>query len=151
MTGRWDQAYEQAGRRPVILDFAMANRIRFFIVFSVFFAGFTLPTFATEVTVYKSPICDCCNKWVEHMRANGFTVEALNVADSVPHKKANRVPPVLGSCHTATVGGYVIEGHAPADDIHRLLKERPKVYGLAVPGMPAGSPGREQGFQKNKV
>lgn len=130
------------------LDFAMAKRIRFFIVFPVFLTGFTPPAFAAEVTVYKSTACDCCNEWIDHLRANGFTVEALNVADIALHKKANRVPPALGACHTATVGGYVIEGHVPAHDIHRLLRERPKVYGLAVPGMPAGSPGMEQGSQK---
>lgn len=150
MIGRWDEAYEQARNRPVTVDFAIAKRIRFFIVFSVFLTGFTLPAFAAEVTVYKSATCDCCNKWIEHMRANGFTIEALNVADIVPHKKANRVPPALGSCHTATVGGYVIEGHVPANDIYRLLKERPKVYGLAVPGMPVGSPGMEQDSQKER-
>ncbi|MGK2913579.1 MAG: DUF411 domain-containing protein [Porticoccaceae bacterium] len=132
------------------MDFALAKRIRFFIVFSVFLTGFTLPTFATEVTVYKRPTCDCCNKWVEHMRINGFVVEALNVADIVPHKKANRVPSALGACHTATVGGYVIEGHVPASDVRRLLKEPPKVLGLAVPGMPPGSPGMEQGSQTER-
>lgn len=132
------------------LDFAMANRIRLFIVFSVFLTGFTLPAFAAEVTVYKSAACDCCNKWIDHLRANGFIVEALNVADGVPYKKANRVPPALGACHTATVDGYVIEGHVPANDIHRLLRERPKVLGLAVPGMPAGSPGMEQDSQKER-
>lgn len=132
------------------LDFAMAKRIRIFIVFSVFFTGFSLPAFAAQVTVYKSPTCDCCNKWIDHLRANGFTVEALDVADIVPHKKANRVPAALGSCHTAQVGGYVIEGHVPANDIHRLLRERPKVLGVAVPGMPAGSPGMEQGSQTER-
>jgi len=134
----------------VTLGFAMPKRIRFFVVFPVFLAGFTLPAFAAEVTVYKSATCDCCNKWIEHMRANGFSVEALNVADSVPYKKANRVPPALGACHTATVDGYVIEGHVPANDIHRLLRERPKILGLAVPGMPVGSPGMEQGSQTER-
>lgn len=132
------------------LDFAIAKRIRIFIAFSVLLTGFTLPAFAAQVTVYKSSNCDCCNKWIDHLWANGFTVEALSVADGVPYKKANRVPPALGSCHTATVGGYVIEGHVPADDIHRLLKERPKVYGLAVPGMPVGSPGMEQDSQTER-
>lgn len=129
----------------MILNFALAKRIRFFIVFPVFLTGFTLPAFAAEVTVYKSPACGCCEQWVEHLRANGFSVEALNVAELMPVKEANRVPRALGACHTATVGGYVIEGHVPADDIHRLLRERPKVLGLAVPGMPVGSPGMEQG------
>lgn len=132
------------------LNFAMTKRVRLFAAFAVFLTGFTLPAFATEVTVYKSPPCDCCNKWVEHLRANGFTVEALNVADIVPLKKANRVPSALGSCHTATVAGHVIEGHVPAADIHRLLRESPRVLGLAVPGMPVGSPGMEQGAQTER-
>lgn len=79
----------------------------------------------------------------EHIRANGFTVRMQDVSDVKPHKNANGVPPAFASCHTAKVEGYVIEGHVPAADIKRLLKERPKVLGLAAPGMPAGSPGME--------
>jgi hypothetical protein len=112
-------------------------------------AGFATPAFATEVTVYKSPTCGCCKQWVTHMQANGFTVKAHDVADIVQYKTANGVPLMLGSCHTAIVGGYVIEGHVPASDIRRLLKERPPVRGLAVPGMPVGSPGMEQGGHKD--
>jgi hypothetical protein len=112
-------------------------------------AGFATPVFATEVTVYKSPTCGCCKQWVMHMQANGFTVKAHDVADIVQYKTANGVPLMLGSCHTAIVGGYVIEGHVPASDIRRLLKERPPVRGLAVPGMPVGSPGMEQGGHKD--
>jgi hypothetical protein len=74
-------------------------------------AGFATPAFATEVTVYKSPTCGCCKQWVMHMQANGFTVKAHDVADIVQYKTANGVPLMLGSCHTAIVGGYVIEGH----------------------------------------
>jgi hypothetical protein len=112
-------------------------------------AGFATPVFATEVTVYKSPTCGCCKQWVTHMQANGFAVKAHDVADIVQYKTANGVPLMLGSCHTAIVGGYVIEGHVPASDIRRLLKERPPVRGLAVPGMPVGSPGMEQGGHKD--
>lgn len=101
------------------------------------------PALADEITVYKSPTCGCCKKWVEHLRDNGFDVTANDVADMAPHKHAAGVPPALASCHTAKVGGFVIEGHVPAADIRRLLRERPKVRGLAVPGMPAGSPGME--------
>ena len=108
------------------------------------------PALAAEVTVYKSPTCGCCNKWVEHLQANGFTVKAQNVSDVMPYKSANGVPLALASCHTAKVDGYVIEGHVPAADIKRLLKERPKVLGLSVPGMPVGSPGMEQGAHKEK-
>ena len=96
-----------------------------------------------EVTVYKSPTCGCCKKWVDHLRANGFTVRANDVTDVDAYKTRYGVPAALGSCHTAVVGGYAIEGHVPADLIHRLLKEKPKVVGLAVPGMPMGSPGME--------
>jgi hypothetical protein len=109
-----------------------------------------LPAQATEVTVYKSPTCGCCKKWVEHLQANGFSVKAIDTEDLVKYKIANGVPYELGSCHTAIVGGYTIEGHVPASDIKRLLKERPPVRGLAVPGMPIGSPGMEQGAHKER-
>jgi hypothetical protein len=95
------------------------------------------------VQVYKSPTCSCCSKWVEHLKKNGFTVDVTNVSDVTPIKKANSVPPTLSSCHTALIDGYVIEGHVPVEDIFKLLKERPTVAGIAVPGMPIGSPGME--------
>lgn len=117
---------------------------------TTFWAGISLPAFAAEVTVYKSPTCGCCKEWVKHMRANGFSVKTQDVPDVTPHKIANDVPVALGSCHTATVDGYVIEGHVPASDVKRLLKERPRVRGLAVPGMPIGSPGMEQGAHKER-
>ncbi|HEY5635407.1 MAG TPA: DUF411 domain-containing protein [Burkholderiales bacterium] len=98
------------------------------------------------VTVYKSPTCGCCGEWVKHLKSNGFKVEAHDVADLDPIKQKLGVRPELASCHTATVGGYTIEGHVPASDIRRLLAERPKdAKGLAVPGMPVGSPGMETG------
>ena len=108
------------------------------------------PVFAAEVNVYKSPTCGCCKEWVKHLQANGFSVKTHDVPDVSPYKVANGVPVTLGSCHTATVGGYVIEGHVPASDVKRLLKERPPVRGLAVPGMPIGSPGMEQGAHKQR-
>jgi len=108
------------------------------------------PVSAAEVTVYKSATCGCCKKWVQHLQTNGFSVRAINVDDVVKYKSANGVPLMLGSCHTAVVDGYVIEGHVPANDIKRLLKERPAVSGLAVPGMPVGSPGMEQGGRKDR-
>lgn len=113
-------------------------------------AGLIAPSFATEVTVYKSPTCGCCKEWVKHLQANGFSVTTHDATDIMPYKTANGVPAALGSCHTAKVGGYVIEGHVPASDIKRLLKERPPVRGLAVPGMPSGSPGMEQGGHKDR-
>jgi hypothetical protein len=100
---------------------------------------------ATEITVYKSPLCGCCTKWEEHMRANGFSVKSVNVDDIRPYKSRYAVTPSLASCHTAVIDGYVVEGHVPAADIKRMLKERPAIQGLAVPGMPGGSPGMEQG------
>jgi hypothetical protein len=98
---------------------------------------------ATEMAVYKSESCGCCNEWVKHLQANGFTVKTHNVDDVVKYKQLHKVPSDLASCHTGLVNGYVIEGHVPASDIKRLLSERPKVAGLAVPGMPIGSPGME--------
>ncbi|MGD8743800.1 MAG: DUF411 domain-containing protein [Granulosicoccaceae bacterium] len=111
--------------------------------------GYTGNT-ASDVIVYKSPACGCCNKWIEHLEQNGFKVEAHNVKDVIPYKIQNGVTPELASCHTAIVDGYTIEGHVPAGDIKRLLRERPAVDGLAVPGMPIGSPGMEQGDRKDK-
>ncbi len=98
---------------------------------------------AVEVTVYKSPTCGCCNKWIAHMEANGFEVKAHDLADLTQIKLEHGVSQELTSCHTALVDGYVIEGHVPAEDIQRLLEERPDVVGLAVPGMVMGSPGME--------
>ena len=95
------------------------------------------------IEVFKSSTCGCCKGWVAHLEANGFTVTATDVADTAAVKERAGVPPVLASCHTAFVDGYVVEGHVPADDIKRLLAERPKVAGIAVPGMPVGSPGME--------
>lgn len=100
------------------------------------------------VTVYKSPTCGCCGEWVKHMRASGFRVDTHEVADVTPIKRRYGVPDALSSCHTAIVGGYAIEGHVPAADIKRLLREGTKAKGLAVPGMVAGSPGMEQGPPK---
>ena len=95
------------------------------------------------VTVYKTPTCGCCRAWVDHLRDAGFRVETVNRDDLTMVKSANGVPERLASCHTAAVGGYVVEGHVPAEDIRRLLRQRPAVAGLAVPGMPVGSPGME--------
>lgn len=98
---------------------------------------------APKVDVFKSPSCGCCGGWVEHMRQNGFQVTTHDVADVPAERKKLGMPERLGSCHSAKVAGYVIEGHVPAADIRRLLKEKPKAIGLAVPGMVPGSPGME--------
>ena len=98
---------------------------------------------ALEVTVYKNPTCGCCSKWIAHLEANGFKVDAHDIADLTQVKLEHGIRRELTSCHTALVDGYVIEGHVPVEDIQRLLQERPDVVGLAVPGMPMGSPGME--------
>lgn len=97
-----------------------------------------------RVTVYLGPGCDCCRRWLDHMVANGFRAEGVQHDDLSVLKRRLGVPPDLASCHTAVIGGYVIEGHVPAADVTRLLLERPRgAKGLAVPGMVAGSPGME--------
>lgn len=102
---------------------------------------------ATEIlpkmTVTRDPNCGCCGSWVEHIKAAGFPVDVVQVNDVMPLKAKLGVPEALMSCHTAEIGGYVIEGHVPAEAVKRLLVERPKAIGIAVPGMPVGSPGME--------
>ena len=98
---------------------------------------------APKMTVYKSPTCGCCAKWVAHMRNAGFDLTVNDVPNVGEIKAQHHVPADAQSCHTALVGGYVIEGHVPADVVKQLLKEKPAVVGLAVPGMPVGSPGME--------
>lgn len=109
----------------------------------------SLPVLAEDITVYKSPTCGCCKKWIGHLQANGFNVNAQDVNTVEPLKNQLGLGRNQRSCHTALVGGYLIEGHVPASDIRRLLKEKPKAKGLAVPGMPIGSPGMEQGAQQD--
>lgn len=101
------------------------------------------------MVVHKTPTCGCCNAWVDHLRAAGFTVEAVDVDDTSPIAARLGVPDSLRSCHTAEIGGYAIEGHVPARDIRRLLSQRPQAAGLAVPGMPLGSPGMEMGDRRD--
>ena len=99
--------------------------------------------------VYKSPSCGCCNAWVSHMHSAGFRGIVRDVPDLHPIKKKLGVAPDLWACHTAVIDGYVIEGHVPAREVIRLLNDRPKGIGLAVPGMPIGSPGMEQGDRRD--
>ncbi len=101
------------------------------------------PSGAADIVVYKSPTCGCCEEWVNHLQQNGFKVTVQNRFNMDPIKREKGVPGALQSCHTAQVGDYVIEGHVPAADIVRLLQEKLPVKGLAVPGMPQGSPGME--------
>lgn len=126
----------------------MKNRIM-----QLLLAAIAIPTWAAQalpiVDVYKSPTCGCCNEWIAHLKDNGFKVRAHDVADVTVHKHRLGVPPSLHSCHTAEVNGYVVEGHVPAREIKRLLQEKPNARGLAVPGMPVGSPGMEMGNRKD--
>ena len=105
--------------------------------------GRTEPVSEMAMTVFKSPYCGCCGKWVDYMRAHGFDVTVRDMEELDVIKKTAGVPGDLESCHTATIGGYIIEGHVPVEAVQRLLRERTKVRGLSVPGMPAGSPGME--------
>lgn len=101
------------------------------------------------VTVYSSPTCQCCSEWVDHLRSNGFEVDQQHRDDMPQVKEHYNVPRELASCHTGVVGGYVVEGHVPAEDLKRLLAEQPSVAGITVPGMPVGSPGMEQGDRQD--
>jgi hypothetical protein len=102
-----------------------------------------VPRTAPRILVHKTPTCGCCKVWIEYLIADGFVVEVRDVDDLGPVKTRVGVPPGKGSCHTAEVEGYFVEGHVPAEDIRRLLAERPQARGITVPGMPLGSPGME--------
>jgi hypothetical protein len=106
---------------------------------------------APQVVVYKTSTCGCCGNWVTHLRQHGFQVEAHDVpqAQLVAMGREAGITQELASCHTAKVDGYYVEGHVPAADIQKMLKERPKITGIAAPGMPIGSPGMEQGAMKD--
>ncbi len=99
--------------------------------------------YKTEIQVYKTPTCGCCNDWIAYLQANGFAVKGINVPDTAPIRARYGLPAKYGSCHTAVVAGYVIEGHVPVREIKRLLAERPTAVGIAVPEMPIGSPGMD--------
>jgi hypothetical protein len=104
------------------------------------------PSYAADappVEVWKSPYCSCCGKWVEHMRSAGFQVRVHASNDLMASRAATGMPARYGACHSAKVGGYAVEGHVPAADVQRLLAERPRAAGIAVPSMPPGSPGME--------
>lgn len=96
-----------------------------------------------EVEVYKSPTCGCCKDWIKHLQAAGFSVKANDVPDTRVMRARFGMPSKFASCHTALVGGYVVEGHVPAREIKRLLRDKPDALGIAVPGMPVGSPGMD--------
>jgi hypothetical protein len=118
-----------------------------FVIISLFISPKVM---ASEIYVYKNPYCGCCNNWIAYLKENGYAVKSENTPMLPAMKEAVGITPELASCHTAVVDGYVLEGHVPAEDIKRLLEERPQIKGLAVPGMPIGSPGMEQGNLKEK-
>ena len=126
----------------------MLKRFVLLAATSLAIASLAAPAAAAVINVVKTASCGCCGKWVEHMKKAGHDVRVTNVDDVTPTAKRLGVPDDLRSCHTSTVGGYAIEGHVPAADIARLLKEKPKAAGIAVAGMVAGSPGMEMGNQK---
>lgn len=103
----------------------------------------------SEIVVNRSPSCGCCGKWVEHLKSSGFNVVDKLVEDVQSIKAKNGVTPEIASCHTALVGGYVVEGHVPVKDIKKMLADKPKIVGIAVPGMPVGTPGMEMGSKKD--
>lgn len=139
----------------------MSNKIKIFssafLVLAVsIYIGFNFAnktvvaeTVKEEILVYKSPTCGCCKKWVKHLENKGFNVTSKNIRNMNPVKKEIGVKRQFQSCHTAKIGKYFIEGHVPAKDIRKLLKEKPDIKGLSVPGMPMGSPGME-GPRKDK-
>lgn len=104
---------------------------------------------AAQGTVYKSPYCGCCKEWVKYMEDHGYEIEVVNMENLNPIKAKLGLRPQLASCHTAVIDGYVFEGHIPVEDINSFLAKKPKLAGLAVPGMPMGSPGMEYGNQKD--
>ena len=130
---------EQMKRMRLILGVAITVACLFMFASGTTSAADPQPT----IQVYKTPTCGCCTKWIDSLRAAGFKVEATDMPDLTTLKAMNGVPNGLSSCHTAIVSGYVVEGHVPAADLKRLLKEKPAVAGLTVPGMPLGSPGME--------
>lgn len=103
-----------------------------------------------DIFVYKSPTCGCCKTWISHLEKEGFTVTSEDVKDVTPYKNKYGVSRGMSSCHTALIEGYVVEGHVPAWDVERMLKEKPDIVGLTVPRMPKGTPGMEMNEANDK-
>lgn len=123
------------------LDRRGFNRLLFGSLVAAASLGSRSAAAAQEVRVFKNPQCGCCNGWVSHLEANGFTASVQDMEDLSGVKRLGGVPEELSACHTAIIDGYTVEGHVPVPALRRLLAERPDIRGLAVPGMPAGSPG----------
>lgn len=137
--------------------FLMWRYLKKLAVYLVAIASIVLLATATEAqaanlpgaTVYRDPACTCCGGWIEHLKAQGFSVKNVPTADMIAFKQEHGVTDELASCHTAIIDGYVVEGHVPGDDIKQLLAQKPNVSGIAVPGMPVGTPGMEMGNKKD--
>lgn len=127
---------------------AMAASALALAIVAVFATGGESKALSRDMVVYKSASCGCCKEWIKHVEAAGFRVVSHDTEAMGDVKKEAGVPQALISCHTAKVGGYIVEGHVPADLIQKMLDERPKIVGLAVAGMPQGAPGMEQGQPK---
>lgn len=119
----------------------MTRIVRILAVLAAFGVAPGLAAETKKATVYKSPECGCCAGYVDHLQKNGFAVDVKNPADLTVVKRLAGVPPALESCHTTMIEGYVVEGHVPMHTLNRLLTEKPKIRGIALPGMPEGSPG----------
>lgn len=128
------------GRRRLTRGLAIATATGF--VFTPTLRALASSAKEPFIEVWKSPTCGCCNDWIEHLKANGFKVQAYDKGNNAKRKEVG-MPAKFGSCHTAIADGYVIEGHVPAREIRRLLKERPRALGLSVPEMPIGTPGMD--------
>lgn len=113
------------------------------LVFCLF--AFSIQAKTNDITVYASKTCGCCHRWVKHLESNGFAVKTELLDDVSAIKTKYKIPPHMQSCHTAVVNGYLVEGHVPAENIKKMISTKPKIRGIAVPGMPIGSPGMEQG------
>ena len=138
---RHNRQYTRLKLRPII---AVAALVAVFASGATWPSEPSAPETKTKIYVHKTPACGCCGKWISHLQSNGFEVEVTNVPNTRGVRRRLGVPERLASCHTATVGDYWVEGHVPADLVHRLLAEQPDdIRGIAVPGMPPGSPGME--------
>ncbi|MBE9182964.1 DUF411 domain-containing protein [Oculatella sp. LEGE 06141] len=138
-----------------IFSSQVRQRIQRWVICLVAIATITLLTPTTSaaadaaITVYRDPSCSCCGGWIDHLASQGFQASNVPTSDMDNLKQQYGVPDEMTSCHTAIIDGYVIEGHVPVDDIKRLLAEQPDVVGIAVPGMPVGTPGMESGDSRD--
>jgi hypothetical protein len=151
------QARHETGTPTALEDHDMTAdkhkhaRARLAVALALALAPLAAPAAPAKATVYQSPSCGCCTSWATHLKKQGFKVTTRMMSDVTPAKDRTRVPVSLRSCHTAEVGGYVIEGHVPAQTVTRLLKERPRARGLSVPGMPQSAPGMDGPYEPYNV